>query len=512
MISSPQSIGPKLPRGLGSMRRGSPTQNSWAYDQIIDGIRQDRIKGLWVIATNTAHSWFQHDLREILGKLDFLVVQDMYHTTEMVQLADLVLPAAAWGEKEGTFINSERRIGLMKKVARAPGQALADFSIFKLVAEYWGCGELFARWTDPEATFQILKEISRGQPCDISGIVDYRQIDEWGGIQWPFTNSEFGVRNAESNSEDAPHSTFRTPHSEFVERRLFADGRFFHADGKARFLFAEPAAMPEPPCGEYPLILLTGRGTASQWHTQSRTEKSAVLRRLYPSKLYVEMHPVDAHRLGIVALDRVTVASRRGELTATALITPTIQPGQVFLPMHYAETNRLTLWHIDPYSRQPSYKDCAVRVAGGRMHDEFFQPRAETVSARICSGNGGGARCAECRRLPRHWQLPDPPVRSILRNNRLPPRNRFTATPKIDFWNRARNSHRKSKPSATRTRLKCGMRCVPARTPAAFRRGRTSFSTSFTACSMWRRRSKFVHVSPAIAGGNRERPPVAGNC
>ena len=75
----------------------------------------------------------------------------MYHTTETAQLADLVLPAAGWGEKDGTFINSERRIGLMKKVARAPGQALADFSIFKLVAEYWGCGELFERWTDPEA-------------------------------------------------------------------------------------------------------------------------------------------------------------------------------------------------------------------------------------------------------------------------------------------------------------------------------------------------------------------------
>ena len=88
-----------------------------------------------------------------------------------------------------------------------------------------------------------------------------------------------------------------------------------------------------------------------------------MLRQLYPAKVYVEMHPDDARRFNIAALDRVTVASRRGELTATAFITPTIQPGQVFLPMHYAETNRLTLSHVDPYSRQPSYKDCAVRVA-----------------------------------------------------------------------------------------------------------------------------------------------------
>ena len=106
------------------------------------GIRDGEIRGLWVIATNPAHSWIdQGELREILGQLDFLVVQDMYHSTETARLADLLLPAAGWGEKEGTFINSERRIGLIKKVRRAPGQALSDFHIFKLVAHYYGCGD-----------------------------------------------------------------------------------------------------------------------------------------------------------------------------------------------------------------------------------------------------------------------------------------------------------------------------------------------------------------------------------
>jgi assimilatory nitrate reductase catalytic subunit len=120
--------------------------------------------------------------------------------------------------------------------------------------------------------------------------------------------------------------------------------------------------MPEPPCAEYPLLLLTGRGTASQWHTQTRTSKSAVLRKLYPSQVYVEIHPSDAKRLNIAPLEKVCVASRRGELTAIAFITPTIQPGQVFIPMHYETTNRLTLTHFDPHSRQPSYKDCAVVI------------------------------------------------------------------------------------------------------------------------------------------------------
>ena len=125
-------------------------------------------------------------LRDALAKLDFLVVQDMYSSTETAALADLLLPAAGWGEKEGTFINSERRVGLIKKVRRAPGQALSDFHIFTLAAHYYGCGELFTEWESPEAVFQILKRLSAGQPCDISGIADYHALDLSGGVQWPY--------------------------------------------------------------------------------------------------------------------------------------------------------------------------------------------------------------------------------------------------------------------------------------------------------------------------------------
>ena len=194
-----------------------PSENSLPYHQIIEGILQERIKGLWVICTNPAHSWInQNDCRDILDRLDFLVVQDMYHTTETARIADLVLPAAGWGEKEGTFINSERRIGLLKKVHKAPGQALSDFNIFRLIAHYWGCEEMFREWQSPAQVFQILKQCSAGQPCDISGIEDYPRIDAEGGLQWPVT--------VDSGRLDK-------------ERRLFEDGRFFHADGRARFLF-----------------------------------------------------------------------------------------------------------------------------------------------------------------------------------------------------------------------------------------------------------------------------------
>ena len=106
-----------------------PSQGSWSYDRIIEGVRNGEIKGLWVIATNPAHSWIdQGDFRELLDRLDFLVVQDMYDSTDTARHADLVLPAAGWGEKEGTFINSERRYGLLKKVRKAPGRSLGGLS------------------------------------------------------------------------------------------------------------------------------------------------------------------------------------------------------------------------------------------------------------------------------------------------------------------------------------------------------------------------------------------------
>jgi assimilatory nitrate reductase catalytic subunit len=108
--------------------------------------------------------------------------------------------------------------------------------------------------------------------------------------------------------------------------------------------------------------LLTGRGTSAQWHTQTRTGKSAVLRQLHPENIYVEINPRDAARLGIRPQQMVEVRSRRGKLTARAFVTGTVQPGHVFIPMHYEETNRLTFPSFDPYSRQPSYKACAVAV------------------------------------------------------------------------------------------------------------------------------------------------------
>ena len=328
---------------LGIPAERIPEDKGWAYDQIVEGIRSGSIRGLWIVATNGSHSWIdQQDFRALLSRLDFLVVQDLYADTETACLADLVLPAAGWGEKDGTFINSERRLGLVKKVRRAPGEALADFHIFQLLAEAWGCADLFEGWKTPEDVFDRMRALSKDRVCDFSGVDGYRELDGARGIQWPFP---------EEGSDPAP------------ERRLFADGVFPRENGRALFCFEEPRSVPEPADDRFPFVLLTGRGSSAQWHTQTRTKRSPVLAKLQSGVPRVEMHPDDAAELAVASGDRVRVWSRRGSAEFEAFVTPNVQPGQLFAAMHHEATNRLTLAVFDPYSRQPSYKHCAVAVA-----------------------------------------------------------------------------------------------------------------------------------------------------
>ena len=167
-------------------------------------------------------------------------------------------------------------------------------------------------------------------------------IEESGGIQWPFP--EGGELKQK-------------------ERRLFEDGCFYRQDGKACFIFEEERAIPEPVSDQYPFILLTGRGTSSQWHTQTRTGKSALLRKMSPEDVYVEMNPADACRLNIHSGEWIFVSTRRGQVKARIQIVSTVQPKEIFMPMHYEQTNQLTLAIFDPYSRQPSCKICAANVS-----------------------------------------------------------------------------------------------------------------------------------------------------
>ncbi len=319
-----------------------PNKNGWAYDQIIEGIFAKKIKGLWVIGTNPAHSWINHnDFKNYIGNLDFLVVQDMYCNTETAKIANLILPAAAWGEKNGTFINSERRLGVIKPVSQPPGESKTDFDIFKCVAKRWGYSKMFQDWKTPESTFQILKTLTKGQPCDITGITNYQMLELHHGIQWPLKETDTLTSN---------------------QRILFEDGFFFHPDGKARLIIDTPKETPETINDNYPFVLITGRGTSSQWHTQTRTSQSKILTTMYPKIAYVEINFDDAIQYNIRQNQWVFVVTARGKAKVQASLVYSLKKGEIFMPMHYPETNYLTLASFDPYSRQPSYKHCVANI------------------------------------------------------------------------------------------------------------------------------------------------------
>ena len=319
-----------------------PDAPTLPYHKIVEGVQEGSIKGLWFVATNPVHSWINKEsFVPLMRQLDFLVVQDLYATTETAQLADLFLPAAGSGEKRGFFINSERRLGAVQPIRKPPGEALPDFDIFRKVAAAWGCDTLMEKWTTPEAVFDALRELGRGRPCDFSGITGYEHLQEAGGIQWPYP---------EDNPPNAP------------ERRLFENRRFYTPDGKAKFFFAEHQELPESSTKEYPFTLLTGRGSVAQFHTQTRTGKVAILRKLYPQEAYAQLNPEDAERLGIRDNHLIRVTSRRAAVTVHAAISTEVKPRHIFMPMHYYETNKLTMAVFDPYSAQPAYKFGAVRI------------------------------------------------------------------------------------------------------------------------------------------------------
>jgi anaerobic selenocysteine-containing dehydrogenase len=325
-----------------------PTKRGLAYPDIIEAALDGRIRALWIIATNPIVSFPNLGvLQQALEGLEFLVVQDGFHPTPTTALADLVLPAAIWGEKEGTYTNSERRVSKVNRAVDPPGEARSDFDIFLALATTLGIrDELFPGWSTPEHAFEEWTRVSAGRLCDYSGMT-YAAIEEHGGIQWPFP----------SGATDAA-----------ATRRLYTDGQFQTADGRANLLPVAWEPFPEQPTNDYPLILNTGR-TVEHWHTRTKTGQVPILERLSPAA-WVEMNPRDARALHLRAKDKVDVVSRRGRVRSVELrVTETVAPGQIFVPFHYAEANanQVTQSAFDPMSREPNYKQSAVRVerAGG---------------------------------------------------------------------------------------------------------------------------------------------------
>ena len=314
-----------------------PAERGLAYPDIIEAVLERKIRALWIIATNPIVSFPNLGvLQQALQSLELLVVQDGFHPTPTSELADLVLPAAIWGEKEGTYTNSERRVSKVNKAVEPPGEARSDFDIFLGLAEALGCRqELFPDWKSPADAFEEWKRVSAGRLCDYSGMT-YEAIEASGGIQW-----------------GGP--------------RLYVDGSFQTRSGKAQLIPTKWEEFPEPPNREYPFILNTGR-TVEHWHTRTKTGRVPILERLSP-RPWLEMNPRDGRALGLRPTERVDVVSRRGTIRNLDLrLTETVGAGQVFVPFHWAEANanQATQSAFDPISREPNYKQCAVRVEPSR--------------------------------------------------------------------------------------------------------------------------------------------------
>jgi assimilatory nitrate reductase catalytic subunit len=320
-----------------------PTTRGLPYPDIIQAITAGKIKALWIIGTNPIVSFPDLEvLQRALASLDCLVVQDGFHPTPTSELAHIVLPAGIWGEKEGTYTNTERRVSKANRAVEPPGDARADFDIFLALATVLGVRDaLFAGWQSAGDAFADWCRVSAGQLCDYSGMT-YDLIEQHGGLQWPCPAGD-------SN----PASV----------RRLYEDGVFETEDGKARLIPTSWEPFPEQPSERFPMVLNTGR-TVEHWHTRTKTGQVAILERMAPSA-WCEMNPSDADRLSLGPDDRVDVVSARGRVRSIELrLTETVAPGQVFVPFHYAEANanQLTQPAFDPISREPNYKQTAVRV------------------------------------------------------------------------------------------------------------------------------------------------------
>jgi anaerobic selenocysteine-containing dehydrogenase len=351
--------------------------------QIFRYAEQGSIGLLWISATNPAVSMPElARIRRLLGGDVFLVVQDLY-LTETARYADVVLPAAAWGEKQGTFTNADRTVHLSEQAVEPPGEARSDLDIFLDYARRMDFrdrdGDPLIRWTTPEEVFDAWRECSRGRPCDYTGL-SYDRLRGGSGIQWPCTDEHpDGLPRLYADGVFPTDPDYCESYGHDLLTGATVGPQAYRALGPGgRALLKAVAYVPphEEPDDDHPLRYTTGR-TVYHFHTRTKTGRTRELRRAAPD-MWVELSAADATRLGITEGDRVRVTSRRGEIEAPARITQG-REGVVFAPFHYGywdtepdghhrAANELTLTEWDPVSKQPVFKVAAVRVerAAGR--------------------------------------------------------------------------------------------------------------------------------------------------
>ncbi|MDK0532249.1 nitrate reductase [Clostridium perfringens] len=327
---------------LGMDENMLPTKPTLDYEQIIKGINKGEIKGLWVVCTNPRHSFTNNEeFKKAMKNLDFFVVQDIYEDTDSSKECDLYLPSVPAIKKEGFLINTERRLSALVPVLEKEEDELSDYEILLGIGEALGMGSLLDKWRTPEDAFKLLRECSKGMPCDITG-VSYERLRDSKGIQWP-------CRKGEELESD--------------ERRLFEDGKYYTPSGKAKFIFEDVTENPNATNEEFPFNLNTGRGTVGQWHTHTRTREIQAVTNIVSQKAYVDINRKDAEKLDIKENDEVLIHSSNGHTSKfIARLTDNLKEKTLYAPIHYIETNLLTPSVFDPYSKEPSYKTVQVNI------------------------------------------------------------------------------------------------------------------------------------------------------
>ena len=333
--------------------------------EMFEALEDGRLKAIWILCTNPLTSLPNvRQAEAALAKAKFVVVQEVSNKPETLAYADVVLPAAAWVEKEGTMTNSERRISHLAKVVEAPGEALPDAEIICRFARAMG----FPGFDFPNAEAIYLEHIrlTAGTSLDSTGL-NYRILKERGSVQWPY----------------------RAGQAEPDTARLFTDRQFYTPSKKAVLHAPAAAFRSEAPDDDFPFILTTGR-IRDQWHTMTKTAKVSKLNKHIP-QAFLEMHPRDAAGLGVAEGELVSVTSRRGEVRVAARLSAGIRPGVVLLPMHWGKqlgsdlnrANNVTSGIVDPISKEPDFKFCAVQVV------KYRKPRQRIVLVGAGAGSFG---------------------------------------------------------------------------------------------------------------------------
>lgn len=363
----------------------------WRYAE------QGSIKLLWISGTNPAVSLPElARVRKILDKEDlFVIVQDAF-MTETCQYADIVLPAAIWGEKTGCFTNVDRTVHISHKAVEPPGDARADIEIFMDYARRMDFRDKdnnpLIKWDNAEGAFEAWKACSKGRPCDYSGM-SYAKLSEGSGIQWP-CNDQYpdGAKHLYTENFFNTAVDYCETYGHDLDTGAALTEEEYKANdpkGKAFIKASDYIPPHELPDEEYPFMLTTGR-LVYHFHTRTKTGRSKELNDAAPDA-FVQLSEEDAAQLGIAEGDMIEVESRRGKVTEPAKIGG-IEPGLLFIPFHYGywddpgrsrAANELTIAEWDPVSKQPHFKYSAVKIqkAGQGVLDKIENAISEVATA-----------------------------------------------------------------------------------------------------------------------------------